>query len=403
MNISAAKFKAYKGLIEGKISKAEYELIVEKIGFFDQLKTGFSALMSDEEGGTYATRYFEKITSQAVNDLKSDLEKIDKIADKLFADESTKQDLKNKFVGMVVGALGVTPEKLQRAATGQQASDSPESVRQKKVTIARNQPISAPENTSEPAADSPEGRATLALVAAVENKPQEKVISAAEERKIKFDAAIAKLYDDTAKETKQSKDDVKKVIDFMYQNKLLTTGYSRDVNKNILLLSENLRRGVNSQRVLFERWQILAGLKQILQEGEFVDLIKNEIEKKKIKNSFSLNDALKSQAGPIGSDAWKDLTQNKDQITDAVRGNPAFPNFDIDKIIDSLSTEFQKKSQEQKPDGEKLSDKAKEIIGIIVNKKIVSRDVAESIVSFIMKSLEKIKEEKPEEKKPAEK
>ena len=306
-------YKIYQTLIESDLTDDQKQYLVE-IGLGQMLKSvwgGIKAIPASVADVFKSGMYNVQLVAAQEN-IKKEVDELRKIGQKLGKGDA----FVNEFLYAIMKGAGLNPSAVgavgaASSAGGQQGS-----------TLAPGTKIDASDNDALI-------QALAQILSNITGKPAEEVQQQAQEKKVNSTKMSSVVSVQAAEKIGVPAPTVQKVV-----SALIKTGH---------LAMEDVRTQ-NSDSILTERWQKLAGL---LTEGNAADQLARDIKGKKIKTPEELEKKLQGYA----AFALKDVDDNFEQMVDAMKssGLDMFAARDLEKkmrtTLDTLIRQKEAESQ----------------------------------------------------------
>lgn len=251
MNKSTFEYKAYLGLLEGRITPQEHKTLINEIGFLKRLGAGIKSLFQaggETVGGLktlYNNKNFQNLSKETEIEIKTSINQLRKLGTKLQVPDD---QINFVISNLVLSSTGITPQTFALASknkipqAGEDAESSNEQQKPGAIPVGE-----VPKGTTVEPSNPAYMQALVQMLAAASDKPIEKVADEANKKKINAESLKKLTASICAKATGVPIDSALKVI-----NTLMATGH----------LTESSKTQVQQENssLIFERWQRLAGI-----------------------------------------------------------------------------------------------------------------------------------------------
>ena len=266
MNNHNFQYKAYQGLLEGKITRLEYDTLVEKVGFLSRVGSTLKGLLSGgkEFKKGYDDKKYKDLLGKAQADLKDTVTQIRKFAEKVGVEDV--EDLIQQSVAGILGAANVQPAAVARAITPAAAGASGGGDGGGGATTRGTVAVDNPDAAVDKGASVTKPEQAAASLAVAQGADEKKVDAAAKNPQ--------KVLDDFAKyvsgKSKVDIDVTSKILNLLLKNGMLKS--------NVSITSESLR--ASTQSLILEQNGVVLGEISHSDVRRMLNLL-NEASKKK--------------------------------------------------------------------------------------------------------------------------
>lgn len=290
MNKSELKYKAYLGLLEGKINSKEHKTLIREISFLGKLATGLKSLA--KAGGTafgnfkrmYNDENFKALSAKIGKQIQSSADEIRGLGGKL---EIPEEQINFMLTKILTSAAGIKPQTLTQAATNKPPQESTSESGGDEGSIPAEEPKPGTKVDKD-------NLSTLAqLVADILNTPREKVVAQANQSNVGSSKLTDLIHKSVAKGSGVKQDLVKKVID-----SLISTGHLVVEGKKVFAAFNNDEiKLMNESLDGFYRWNKLAGIELLEAKGPDYSLkyVLKRIDSGEIKSVSDVASVLKNK------------------------------------------------------------------------------------------------------------
>jgi hypothetical protein len=330
MNKSTLEYKAYLGLLEGKITSEERKVLINEIGFLKKLGVGIKSLFQaggESLGGLktlYNNKQFKGLSAETEKEITTSVTQLRKIGTKLQIPDDQINFVISK---LLLSSSGINPKEFSLAAKNKLDNDQEEQPSEdiKPGTIPAQE---VPTGTKVDPSAANFLQVLTQMIADATGKPMEKV--ADEVNKKKMDAASLKKYTASlvSKSTGVPADKVLKIF-----SALMETGHLSENRNHKSVMSQK-----NDSNLIFERWQRLAGINSSKVLTESADALKHALAKIKnnqVKDILDINQILKDDK------KGKLTDEEAQQVVDALEKKNIVKPEEEEKAVEQLATEKQ--------------------------------------------------------------
>lgn len=344
MNKSTLEYKAYLGLLEGKITPQEHKTLINEIGFLKKLGAGIKSLFQaggEAMGGLktlYNNKNFQNLSKETEKEIMTSINQLRKLGTKLQIPDDQINFVISK---LVLSSAGIKPQEFALASKNKLYNDQEEqpSEQQKSGTVPSQE---VPAGTKIDPSNPNFLQSLTQMVADATGKSMEKV--ADEVNKKKMDATSLKKYAAglCSKATGVPADKVLKIM-----SGLMETGHLSENRNNKSIMSQK-----NDSNLIFERWQHLAGIntsKGLLAESP--GALKHamaKIQNGQVTDVLDINDILKKdRKGKLSN-------EEAEQVVDELEKKNIVDPKEEQKATEELSSDVKDSSKEDS--AKKVSD-----------------------------------------------
>jgi len=354
------RYGAYQALLEEKITRNEYEMLVEAGGIIDKLVSKVKGFFGGIGPGSEAfkkassSKAFSSYLPQAQKGLKDIVDSLRKYAGSVEGID-VEQVVNETLMGLL-NSVGTTPKEIddaeKSAKSGESGGESSAGTGAESGTT-----ISTATINSNPAA-------AAALVADATGKSEEAVAAELEKKKPDIAALSSVLGNAIGKLTSVDGSVATKVVKALIDKGHLKLENGNSLTRRGLMNFVNEVNELNNQYNLMERWSQLAGVNSvIISEGRSGDILK-DIKSKKIKTPEELEARIK-QATTDGQGGQ--VLKRKDEIMAAFKKvNPDVKPAEekkIDTALEAAGKDAPPGGKESSPEDEKKTEEVKKEFG----------------------------------------
>ena len=347
------RYGAYQALLEEKITRNEYEMLVEAGGIIDKLVSKVKGFFGGIGPGSEAfkkassSKAFSSYLPQAQKGLKDIVDSLRKYAGSVEGID-VEQVVNETLMGLL-NSVGTTPKEIddaeKSAKSGESGGESSAGTGAESGTT-----ISTATINSNPAA-------AAALVADATGKPEEAVAAELEKKKPDIAALSSVLGNAIGKLTSVDGSVATKVVKALIDKGHLKLENRRPLTRLGLINAINEAKYLNDQIDIMNRWQKLAGLNEsLLVEREFdkaqFDKVLAAIESGELKTIDALNLRMKS----IGKQGLTKAAK-KELISSFEKKNPKEDKKEVEKTVEAVPEA--KPTEGEAKEGKKEDDKSK--------------------------------------------
>ena len=339
MNKSTLEYKAYLGLLEGKITSEERKVLINEIGFLKKLGVGIKSLFQaggESLGGLktlYNNKKFKGLSAETEKEVTTSITQLRNIAKKL---QIPDDQINFVIAKLLLSSSGVKPQEFSLAAKNKLYNDQEEQPSQdiKPGTIPAQE---VPTGTKVDPSAANFLQVLTQMIADATGKPMEKV--ADEVNKKKMDAASLKKYTASlvSKSTGVPADKVLKIF-----SALMETGHLSENRNHKSVMSQK-----NDSNLIFERWQRLAGInssKVLTESPEAKDHVLAKIKNGQVEDILDINQILKD-------DNKGELTNDEaEEVVAAFEEQKPIKPEEEEKAVEQLATEKQASNKKTSDD-----------------------------------------------------
>lgn len=354
MNKSTLEYKAYTGLLEGKITAQEHKTLINEFGFLTQLGASLKSLKqagSQAWGGLktlYNNNAFKNLSVETEKEVSASIKKLRDIGKKL---EIPEEELNFIISKLLTSSSGITAQDVVSASKNkippaeEDAESSGEQQKPGAVPVGE-----VPTGTKVEPSSPTYMQSLVQMAAAASDKPIENVADEVNKKKINAESLKKLMASICTKATGVPTDSALKVI-----NALMATGH----------LTESSKTQVQQENssLIFERWQRLAGIaapKGILAESPgALKYAMAQIRNGKVTDVLDLNSILKNaKKGKLSN-------EEAEQVVDELEKKNIVKPEEEQKATEELNAAMEdvpESAPEQKPaeDKESANDKKPE-------------------------------------------
>jgi len=356
------RYGAYQALLEEKITRNEYEMLVEAGGIIDKLVSKVKGFFGGIGPGSEAfkkassSKAFSSYLPQAQKGLKDIVDSLRKYAGSVEGID-VEQVVNETLMGLL-NSVGTTPKEIddaeKSAKSGESGGESSAGTGAESGTT-----ISTATINSNPAA-------AAALVADATGKPEEAVAAELEKKKPDIAALSSVLGNAIGNLTSVDGNVATKVVKALIDKGHLKLENGNSLTRRSLMNFVNEVNELNNQYNLMERWSQLAGIHESLlverdaDTAAFDELMKM-IDSGEVKTTEALNQWLQ---GPKGQKAGLTKAMKKQLIAAFEKKNTKEDKKEVEKIVsDAPEAKEVPGQKEASPEGEKKTEEVKKEFG----------------------------------------
>lgn len=403
MNETALRYRIYTVLLESDITQTQREVLNEAFlseGWLDNLKSWAGAVKDTgalDVGKIFADNKFKRRVKVAGDNISKEIDGLKSVAKSAGVDEETVLSM----LSAILKGSGASPSELssaERSTTGSGGSASSVGSSGGSAAPAAGSPI-----TPDKMADNP----SLAsrLLAAITGKSKEETEKVVANKKPNAVTLIKTVSDSISKSSGVDPKKTAKIVKV-----LMDTGHVVVEGRSL----RHVRPLSNTNDIVLERWQSLAGLK-LLNEDRYADNLTKVIKSGQLKSADDLTKHLEDEIANLGDEgegAIEDIEKNKAKIIkDAGRGGTK-DRAALDSAIDAAKKKVAKPSAaedeapagkpEEKPEEKPASEATKEESGFDleatkkefasafkeVRSKLDEKEISDEELAKVMKALD---------------
>lgn len=339
MNKSTLEYKAYLGLLEGKIDENEHKRLLKEIGFLSKLGTSLKSLA--KAGGTifgnvkriYNDENFKALSAKIGKQIEASTQEIKDLGQKL---EIPEDQVNFMIAKLIAAAAGIKPQTLTQVATNKPPAQKKDEGGEGSSAEPGSIPVAEPASGTKVSTDNIS--ALAGVLADLSGQQREKTVADANKNKadaVKFIDVTSKL---VSRATKVKPEVVKKIITV-----LIDKGHIVKEGKN-LYRSSSFGGELVLEGQVVERWQHLAGL---INEATFVSG-----EESLLNEDFAGDLALQIASGKIST------AEELRKKVNSIRGKLSLSQSQIATLTDLLPEEG-----EAPADKQELQSQIQQVVG----------------------------------------
>lgn len=341
------RYGAYQALLEEKITRNEYEMLVEAGGIIDKLVSKVKGFFGGIGPGSEAfkkassSKAFSSYLPQAQKGLKDIVDSLRKYAGSVEGID-VEQVVNETLMGLL-NSVGTTPKEIDDAEKSAKSGESGGETSSAGTGAETGTTISTATISSNPAA-------AAALVADATGKPEEAVAAELEKKKPDIAALSSVLGNAIGNLASVDGSVATKVVRALIDKGHLKLENRRPLTRLGLINVINEAKYLNDQIDIMNRWQKLSGLNEsLLVEREFdkakFDKVLAAIESGELKTIDALNLRMKS----IGKQGLTKAAK-KELISSFEKKNPKEDKKEVEKTVEAVPEAKPTEGDKSKPD-----------------------------------------------------
>jgi len=384
------RYGAYQALLEEKITRNEYEMLVEAGGIIDKLVSKVKGFFGGIGPGSEAfkkassSKAFSSYLPQAQKGLKDIVDSLRKYAGSVEGID-VEQVVNETLMGLL-NSVGTTPKEIDDAEKAAKSGESGGETSSAGTGAEPGTTISTATISSNPAA-------AAALVADATGKPEEAVAAELEKKKPDIAALSSVLGNAIGNLASVDGSVATKVVRALIDKGHLKLENRRPLTRLGLINVINEAKYLNDQIDIMNRWQKLSGLNEsLLVEREFdkakFDKVLAAIESGELKTIDALNLRMKS----IGKQGLTKAAK-KELISSFEKKNPKEDKKEVEKTVEAVPEAKPTEGDKSKPDA-KPTEAVKKAFGQAfkdVRAVIKPEEADDDILATVIDTIDKFK------------